>query len=60
MVGASRQRNTYKYDKSNACILTNNTVLFETQIIHGLVHCFLYLLPVGPTLNEFINILFGL
>lgn len=35
----------------------DGTILFEAQIIHSLVYCFFYLLPVSTTLNELVNVL---
>lgn len=37
--------------------LRDNTVLLETQVVHGLVHYFLNLLPIRPSLDELIHIL---
>jgi hypothetical protein len=35
----------------------NNTILFETEVIHSLVHYLFNLLPVRATLNELVDVL---
>lgn len=36
---------------------TDNTVFLEAQTIHRLIYGLLYLLPVRPTLDKFVDIL---
>ena len=37
--------------------LADDAVLFEAQVVHRLVHRLLDLLPIGPSLDELINVL---
>lgn len=38
-------------------VLTNNTILLEAKVVHGLVNRLLDLLPVRSSLDEFIHVL---
>ena len=44
------------YEQTNG-VLANYTVFLEAKVVHGLVNCLLYFLPIRSSLNEFIHVL---
>ena len=46
--------------RNDRCVLANYTIFFEAKVIHGIVNGLFDLLPVGPSLDEFIHVLEGI